>query len=483
MSENFSSPPINRTMRVLDREYFQRRMNLCCVKFPDPRHISVFAKEFSDCILRVPRIPHVISLDKDVSASENSSSPISTSTEHSRKRHRTLACDNGIITKAVLLHHSIKTPEDANSKLTPKAQEFLRQTDAEILPHELILDYNFWKADEILRAVLPEEFLEEIPTGFTVTGHIAHLNLRKEFKPFAELIGQVILDKNPKIECVVDKVSTIATQFRTFPMKVIAGDPQNLIVEQRESNCTFKFDFSKVYWNSRLHTEHDRLVSKFFLPGQVVCDVFAGVGPFAVPAGKKKVIVLANDLNPESFKYLKDNIDLNKVSNFVRPFNLDGAEFISRSVPLLQQLIESQAGGVIRVPKKIKRSERANPNNQVEELVQIPRVVSHYVMNLPDSAIDFLGNFNGLYKGVSISPDIDMPWIHVHCFEKYEANDTISMPQLHERVYKRILTALDTTPETLPESELQYHLVRKVSPTKPMFCVSFKLPKDIGLGQ
>jgi tRNA G37 N-methylase Trm5 len=42
---------------------------------------------------------------------------------------------------------------------------------------------------------------------------------------------------------------------------------------------------SQVYWNSRLETEHKRLVSSF-KPGEVVADIMAGIGPFAVPAGK-----------------------------------------------------------------------------------------------------------------------------------------------------------------------------------------------------
>jgi tRNA (guanine37-N1)-methyltransferase len=82
---------------------------------------------------------------------------------------------------------------------------------------------------------------------------------------------------------------------------------------QHESDCRFTFDFTQVYWNSRLHTEHERLVQRF-KPEEVVADVFAGVGPFAVPAAKKGCAVFANDLNPNSVKYLTKNAADNRVS-------------------------------------------------------------------------------------------------------------------------------------------------------------------------
>ena len=111
-------------------------------------------------------------------------------------------------------------------------------------------------------------------------------------------------------------------------MELLAGEP-NYVVEQvrsspvlclliakhitqSESDCRFTFDFSRVYWNSRLHTEHARLVD-MFQPHDLVADVFAGVGPFALPAAKKGCAVLANDLNPESYKYLTLNIKDNRV--------------------------------------------------------------------------------------------------------------------------------------------------------------------------
>lgn len=45
-----------------------------------------------------------------------------------------------------------------------------------------------------------------------------------------------------------------------------------------------------VYWNSRLEQEHKRLVDTF-KPGQVVLDMMAGIGPFAIPAAQKGCMV------------------------------------------------------------------------------------------------------------------------------------------------------------------------------------------------
>jgi len=121
------------------------------------------------------------------------------------------------------------------------------------------------------------------------------------------------LDKNPQIRTVINKTDLVGTQseYRTFGYELLAGDP-SLEVEVREQDCAFRFDYSKVYWNSRLNNEHERLVGLFH-PGEAVCDVMAGVGPFAVPAGAKKVFVWANDLNPESYASLKDAVVVNKV--------------------------------------------------------------------------------------------------------------------------------------------------------------------------
>ena len=47
-------------------------------------------------------------------------------------------------------------------------------------------------------------------------------------------------------------------------MELLAGEDR-FEVEVKESGCVFRFDFSKVYWNPRLGTEHDRLI-RYDLP-------------------------------------------------------------------------------------------------------------------------------------------------------------------------------------------------------------------------
>ena len=167
-----------------------------------------------------------------------------------------------------------------------------------------------------------------------------------------------------------------------------------------------------MYWNSRLETEHKRLVDTF-KAGQVVVDVMAGIGPFAIPAAQRgcKVSltvmtilqlscssftsllllfdsteglasahgescamalttdmwavleqeytrlpcimlsallcptllqVLANDLNPISYKYLQQNIKLNKVQSRVTAFNRDGRDFIRQQCDLGKAAVDLQ---------------------------------------------------------------------------------------------------------------------------------------------
>lgn len=440
------SPPVNRSMINLDRDFFQRTVPLVVAYFPDATKIGQFTKKFNNDTLGLKKIKNIVKVPED----------------------------NKI---GVLLTENLQDINKAAEVLTPEAQEFIKEQNITLDKYQLTVPYTYWKAEEILGAILPESLLDEIPSGFTITGHIAHLNLRSEFKPYGEIIGQVILDKNPNIKTVVNKLDSIDTVYRTFAMEILAGE-NNLVVEQRESNCLFKFDFSKVYWNSRLHTEHDRLV-KSFKEGDFVIDVMAGVGPFAVPAGKKRVIVLANDLNPESYRYMSENISKNKVGTFVKGINEDGRVVIRESYQRLLDFIDEKNGSI----KYQTRKRRSKEQDQItEHEITIPKYISHFVMNLPDSALEFLNEYDGIFrnhkKQIKEIENFQLPTVHVYCFEKFSSEETPEPTEeiLHQRVFEKMKKIMNY--DQLQFDTLSFHTVRKVSPTKPMFCVSFGLPEE-----
>jgi tRNA (guanine37-N1)-methyltransferase len=127
-----------------------------------------------------------------------------------------------------------------------------------------------------------------------------------------------------------------------------------------------------VYWNSRLQKEHERLVSSYFKEGEWICDVMAGIGPFAIPAAKNaKTNVYANDLNPFSYQYLTENVQLNKVQSKVTVYNMDGRNFIKQSF------------------KDLNSDKKESKRVKLDSLNI--RTFDHYVMNLPATALEFLG--------------------------------------------------------------------------------------------
>lgn len=140
--------------------------------------------------------------------------------------------------------------QDATLSFAPAAlrEEHLAEGHG-VEPFVMKFGYEHLTVEEVLRKVLPAD-MAEIPSSFEQAGHIAHMNLRDEALPYKHIIGQVIVDKNPAIRTVVNKIGQIETEFRTFPLEVLAGD-NDMVVTLKESNAMFTFNFAEVYWNSR----------------------------------------------------------------------------------------------------------------------------------------------------------------------------------------------------------------------------------------
>lgn len=375
------------------------------------------------------------------------------------------------------------TPSDL-STLTDAQRKTIESAGGAAVPYTLNLGYEHMTTDEVFRTLIPQQGQHDLPSSFEIAGHVAHTNLREEYLAWKFVIGQVLLDKNPALRTVVNKTGVIHETFRTFPMEVLAGSGDT-DVEVRHCGAIFRFDFAKVYWNSRLAFEHDLLVTKVIPPGSVVADMMCGVGPFAIPLAlaPRLCTVHANDLNPASYAALVENVRRNRVGGRVTTYNLDGRAFIARMV-------------ASRVP------------------------FAHVVMNLPADAIEFCDAFAGLYAGVGLAGDVaqegqgaaggapsssaaapalptvvamPLPRIHVYCFVKspdsYEAAQALAASRLMRALlpHGAAHPADGSSPEALATAQalipdLSFRHVRDVSPRKMMLCVSFTLPRSVATG-
>lgn len=129
----------------------------------------------------------------------------------------------------------------------------------ELQNYELKLTYDNLKSEEVLEAVLPQG--QDVTSGFSRVGHIVHLNLRDHQLPYknvigevhtqlilkeyykhirsitcnyfyfaASTLGQVIMDKNPGVTCVVNKTNIIDSTYRNFKMELLAGE-ENMVAK------------------------------------------------------------------------------------------------------------------------------------------------------------------------------------------------------------------------------------------------------------
>lgn len=456
----FRPPVLRSATTILDRSLFCQTFPLAAARVYDSKNLSRYRNELGKSreILKLERLLN-IRPDPDPE----------------------VAARGG---KCVLLAPQVK-PEDPTS-WSNLLQEAVKAKELKVLPYTLKLDYDYWNYMEIMTSILPNDAQGEIPVGFAIVGHIAHLNLRDEYLPYKKLIAEVLIDKNPRIRTVINKTDGVGNQseYRTFGYEVLAG-PDEMNVELSEGDCIFKFDYSKVYWNSRLQTEHKRLIDTF-KPGEIVIDVMAGIGPFAIPAGKKKVFVWANDLNPESYKSMSEGVVRNKVDLFVRTFCQDGRSFIKHVTDELFQLGKMGQNFVhVSGKSSLRRNQKQLSNSTPDTQIFFPSTPSHFVMNLPATAIEFCDAFLGLYAGSEkfFCPHTErlLPKVHVHCFSTKSNDNVRETVEVCERLSKVMGYNMKPRFATgdLGEGEVRVWDVRDISPKKRMFCAEFRIPQDV----
>ncbi|MDO5846068.1 MAG: methyltransferase domain-containing protein [Methanocorpusculum sp.] len=122
-----------------------------------------------------------------------------------------------------------------------------------------------------------------------------------------------ILANRPNVHTALFATSPVEGEFRTRSFKVLAGrDTTETLYTEYGKRMTV--DLTAAYFSARLSNERQRLLSLMH-DGEMVLDMFAGVGPFAVMLGGRAGFMVANDINPSAVYLMQKNLRMNRISN------------------------------------------------------------------------------------------------------------------------------------------------------------------------
>lgn len=152
--------------------------------------------------------------------------------------------------------------------------------------------------------------IRNIPASYQILGDVMLLKfgcIEDEKKKIADAILR--LYPNVKTVCEIKGVSG---ELRQPSIKKIAGNGIETL--HKEHGIMYKLDVAKVMFSKGNHFERQRILSQVKKNENVV-DMFAGIGYFSIGIAKHAKNVYAIEKNPVAFRYLEENIKLNKISN------------------------------------------------------------------------------------------------------------------------------------------------------------------------
>ncbi|MCE4600587.1 MAG: class I SAM-dependent methyltransferase family protein [Desulfurococcales archaeon] len=145
-------------------------------------------------------------------------------------------------------------------------------------------------------------------------------------------IAERLIEELPYIKSVWMAATPVEGPYKTREYIHLAGEPRSETVYS-EHGCRFKVDIRRAFVTPRLNYEHLR-VAGLVRPGEIVVNMFAGVGIFSVIIACKSTPrkVYSIDINPDAYKYMVENVELNRVQGLVEPLLGDAAEVIESSL-------------------------------------------------------------------------------------------------------------------------------------------------------
>ncbi|MDF0681400.1 MAG: class I SAM-dependent methyltransferase family protein [Candidatus Nitrosocosmicus sp.] len=174
---------------------------------------------------------------------------------------------------------------------------------------------------KLLKGVLAEDDLEKVYSSFDMIGDIAIIKIPDSLLTKKNVIGEVILESIKNLKTVFLQRSSVSGEYRLRGLEVIAGD-EKYVTFYREYGCKFLVNVATTYFSPRLSTERLR-ISNLVSPGEIVVNMFAGVGTFSVIMAKRRQIKVYNiDSNLDAYILSIMNSRINRLKD--RIFSIHG---------------------------------------------------------------------------------------------------------------------------------------------------------------
>jgi len=174
------------------------------------------------------------------------------------------------------------------------------------------------KFKDALREFLTPEELSLTKRAFDTIGDIAIIEVPPELEAHEKAIAKALMEAHKNVRSVYKKSGEIKGEERTRELNFLHGEERTETI-YREHGLKLKLDIEKVYFSPRLSAERERVLAQTE-DGEVVVDLFAGIGPFSILLAKyRNLKAYAIDINLPAFEYLKENIRINKVGDRVVP--------------------------------------------------------------------------------------------------------------------------------------------------------------------
>lgn len=175
-----------------------------------------------------------------------------------------------------------------------------------------------------LRSVLDPSDVAKLPDRYQRLGRVLILRLPEELRPAFAAIGAAWCAELG-VAAVLRRAGSARGELRIPELELIAGDDAR--TEVVEHGIRYRFDAARILFARGNKTERHR-IGAAVRPGETVADLFAGIGYFALPAAVtgRADRVWAVEKNPESFRYLEENVRRNGVEDRVRCLRGDNRE-------------------------------------------------------------------------------------------------------------------------------------------------------------